>query len=115
MTIITIVIIIITIIIIIMNSFGRPTDLSVRVVTVAAGTVHAVALHLGGMIIAVFDPQVASLPPHIPVRARAFRQTCEADQPIEDGRVVSEEPADADRLGVGWYLPCFVQPHSPAT
>ena len=82
---------------------------------VAVGTVHTVTLHLGGLIIAVFDPQVASLPPHIPVRARAFRQTCEADQPIEDGQLVSEEPADADRLGVGRYLPCFVQPQSPAT
>ena len=91
------------------------TDLSKGVVTITAGTVHAVTLHFGGEVSSCLDPQVASLPPHIPVRTRAFRQSREAGHSRDIQLQVSQEPVDANRPGVRRHLPHLVQPRSHTT
>ena len=91
------------------------TDLSIGVVTAAAGTAHAVTLHFGSVVSSCLDPQVASLPPHIPVGTRAFRQSREAGHSIENQRQVTFEPYTARVLGVGRHLPHLVQPRSHTT
>ena len=67
--------------------------------TVAGSTVHAVTLHLGGVVSSCLDPQVAGRPPHVPVRARTFGQTREAVHSRDIQRQVSGEPVEANRLG----------------
>ena len=67
--------------------------------TVAVGPVHTVTHHLGGVVSSCLDPQVASLPPHVPVRARTFGQTREAVHSRDIQRQVSGEPVEANRLG----------------
>ena len=91
------------------------TDLSKGVVTIAAGTVHAVTLHFGSMVSSCLDPQVASLPPHIPVGTRAFRQSREAGHSTGNQRQVTFKPCRTNVLGVGRHIPHLVQPRSHTT
>ena len=91
------------------------TDLSIGVVTAAAGMAHAVTLHFGGEVSPCLDPQGGSLPAHIPVVTRAFRQSREAGHSIGNQRQVTFEPCRANGLGAGRHLPHLVQPRSHTT
>lgn len=97
------------------NTLFVITNLSNRIETVAACSVNSVTFEFSYVVNPSPDPEVASLLPHVTVRARALRQF--GEKQLSDRMVVevSEEPGNTRRFRAAWHCSYFVEPRAKST